>query len=213
MSESTQPRPNSPEARDIASVIHPLTNLKAHLEKGPVVVAEGDGVWVTDIHGKKYIEGMSGLWCISLGYGQERLVEAAADQMRRLPYYHLTNHKSHSPVIELAEKHECIGDVRGVGHFWGLELVKNRETREPFNVKAQKFDGTPLVTGKVAAEAMANGLFMFAWYDNLIITPPLIITEEQVDEGIAILDKALEIADAEVESTGASYCRSSNYTK
>jgi 4-aminobutyrate aminotransferase-like enzyme len=104
MNESTPPRPNSPEARDIASVIHPLTNLKAHLEKGPVVVEEGQGVWVTDIHGKRYIEGMAGLWCLSLGYGQERLVEAAAQQMRRLPYYHLTNHKSHSPVIELAEK-------------------------------------------------------------------------------------------------------------
>jgi 4-aminobutyrate--pyruvate transaminase len=97
-------RPNSPEARDAASVVHPLTNLKTHLEKGPVVVAEGDGVWVTDIHGKRYIEGMAGLWCLALGYGQERLVEAATNQMRRLPYYHLTNHKSHSPVIELAEK-------------------------------------------------------------------------------------------------------------
>ena len=104
MSETSTPRPNSPESRDIASIIHPLTNLKTHLEKGPVVVEEGQGVWVTDIHGKKYIEGMSGLWCISLGYGQERLVQAAAEQMRRLPYYHLTNHKSHSPVIELAEK-------------------------------------------------------------------------------------------------------------
>jgi 4-aminobutyrate--pyruvate transaminase len=97
-------RPNSPEARDAASVVHPLTNLKTHLEKGPGVVAEGDGVWVTDIHGKRYIEGMAGLWCLALGYGQERLVEAATNQMRRLPYYHLTNHKSHSPVIELAEK-------------------------------------------------------------------------------------------------------------
>lgn len=104
MSENNSPRPNSPEARDAASIIHPLTNLKTHLEQGPVVIAKGEGVWVTDIHGKKYIEGMSGLWCISLGYGQERLVAAAAEQMRRLPYYHLTNHKSHSPVIDLAEK-------------------------------------------------------------------------------------------------------------
>lgn len=104
MSNDTPLRPNSPEGRDVASIIHPLTNLKTHLEKGPVVVEEGDGVWVTDIHGKKYIEGMSGLWCLSLGYGQERLVTAAAEQMRRLPYYHLTNHKSHSPAIDLAEK-------------------------------------------------------------------------------------------------------------
>jgi 4-aminobutyrate--pyruvate transaminase len=97
-------RPNSPEARDAASVVHPLTNLKAHLERGPVIIDEGHGVWVRDIHGKEYIEGMAGLWCLSLGYGQERLVAAATEQMRRLPYYHLTNHKSHSPVIELAGK-------------------------------------------------------------------------------------------------------------
>ena len=98
------PQPNSPEARDTASLIHPLTNLKTHLEKGPLVIEEGQGVWVTDVHGKKYIEGMSGLWCLSLGYGQERLVKAAADQMTKLPYYHLTNHKSHQPAIDLAEK-------------------------------------------------------------------------------------------------------------
>ena len=85
-------KPNSPEARDVASLIHPLTNLKTHLKKGPLVIDKGTGVWVTDIHGKEYIEGMSGLWCLSLGYGQERLVKAASDQMAKLPYYHLTNH-------------------------------------------------------------------------------------------------------------------------
>lgn len=97
-------RPNSPEARDIQSVIHGGTNLKRHLERGPLLIDKGEGVWVTDIHGKRYIEGMSGLWCISLGYGQERLVKAAADQMRKLPYYHLTNHRGHSPAVDLAEK-------------------------------------------------------------------------------------------------------------
>lgn len=66
--------PNSPEARDSAYLIHPLTNLKTHLEKGALVIEERDGVWVSDIHGKNYIDGMSGLWCLSLGYSQERLV-------------------------------------------------------------------------------------------------------------------------------------------
>ena len=81
MTEQTK-QPNSFEARDSASVVHPLTNLKEHLEKGPVIINEGKGIWVTDIHGKKYIEGMSGLWCLSLGYGQERLVEAATKQLQ-----------------------------------------------------------------------------------------------------------------------------------
>ena len=101
---NNKPQPDSPEARDAASLIHPLTNLKAHLKKGPLVIEEGSGVWVTDVDGKNYIEGMSGLWCLSLGYGQERLVKVATDQMTRLAYYHLTNHKSHQPAIDLAEK-------------------------------------------------------------------------------------------------------------
>jgi 4-aminobutyrate--pyruvate transaminase len=104
MSPQAQDRPNSVEARDIRSVLHGGTNLKRHLERGPLVMDKGEGVWVTDIHGNRYLEGMSGLWCLTLGYGQERLVEAGARQMRRLPYYHLFNHKGHSPVVDLAEK-------------------------------------------------------------------------------------------------------------
>lgn len=97
-------RPNSLEARDAQAVIHGLTNLRRHAERGAMIIDRGHGVFVTDRDGKDYIEAMSGLWCISLGYGQERLVEAAATQMRKLPYYHLTNHKGHAPVVDLAEK-------------------------------------------------------------------------------------------------------------
>jgi 4-aminobutyrate--pyruvate transaminase len=61
-------------------------------------------VWVQDIHGRDYIEAMSGLWCIALGYGNERLADVAHRQMMELAYYPLTNHKSHPRVIELAEK-------------------------------------------------------------------------------------------------------------
>jgi 4-aminobutyrate--pyruvate transaminase len=104
-------KPNSAEARDVRSVIHGITNLKRHLERGPLIMDKGEGVWVTDIHGNRYLEAMSGLWCISLGYGQERLVAASAAQMRRLPYYHLTAHKGHSPVIDLAEKLLAIAPV------------------------------------------------------------------------------------------------------
>lgn len=97
-------RPNSLEARDLAGVVHGLTNLKTHLERGPLVIESGEGVWVTDSDGRRYIEAMSGLWCASLGWGEERLATVAAEQMKRLAYYHLTNHRSHPPVIELAEK-------------------------------------------------------------------------------------------------------------
>jgi 4-aminobutyrate---pyruvate transaminase len=110
-------RPNSIEARDRRSLVHGLTNLKVHLERGPLVMESGQGVWVRDVHGKDYIEGMSGLWCVSLGYGQKRLVDAAARQMEKLAYYHLTNHRGHAPVVDLAEKLLSIAPVP-MSHVW-----------------------------------------------------------------------------------------------
>ena len=97
-------RPNSPAARDIAYHLHPYTNARRHEQVGPMVVEEGRGVYVTDDQGKSYIEGLAGLWCASLGFDQERLVQAAAEQMRKLPYYHSFAHKVPAPVIELSER-------------------------------------------------------------------------------------------------------------
>ena len=100
----TAARGNSNAARDIASVLHPYTNLRKNEAEGPLVITEGKGVYVKDDSGKEYIEGLAGLWCVSLGYGEERLVEAAARQMRKLPYYHVFGQKSHDVAIDLAER-------------------------------------------------------------------------------------------------------------
>ncbi len=99
----TPPRANSAAARDIANAIHPYTDLKAHLETGPLVITRGKGVRVWDETGKEYIESVAGLWCASLGFDNERLVEAAARQMRKLPFYHGFTAKSHEPLIDLSE--------------------------------------------------------------------------------------------------------------
>jgi 4-aminobutyrate--pyruvate transaminase len=97
-------RPNSLAARDIASVLHPYTNLKTHPDVGPLVITGGDGVHVQDEDGNRYIEAMAGLWCTSLGFNEPRLVEAAAEAMRKLPFYHSFTGKSHPAAIELAER-------------------------------------------------------------------------------------------------------------
>ena len=115
-------------------------------------------------------------------------------------------------LYELEERHECIGDARGMGHFWALEIVKNRKTKERFDTKADKFRRV-LMTDRIAAEAMKLGLYVAQWYDTLIVAPPLIITEEQVDEGIGILDKVLKIADQEVVHTDTPGSRSSEAFK
>jgi 4-aminobutyrate--pyruvate transaminase len=72
------------------------------------VIERGQGVRVWDNEGKDYIEGLAGLWCTSLGFAEEELVQAAVEQMRRLPYYHSFGHKSHGPMIDLAEKLKAI---------------------------------------------------------------------------------------------------------
>jgi 4-aminobutyrate--pyruvate transaminase len=98
----TPPR-NSNAARDIAYALHPYTDHKAHLVNGPVVISRGKGVRVYDDQGKEYIESVAGLWCASLGFDNERLVQAATDQMRKLPFYHAFTAKSHEPLIDLSE--------------------------------------------------------------------------------------------------------------
>ena len=96
-------RPNSPAARDVAYHLHPYTNARKHEADGPLIVAGGDGVYVYDDAGNRYIEGLAALWCVSLGFSEERLIEAAVRQMRALPYYHNFAHKSALPTIDLAE--------------------------------------------------------------------------------------------------------------
>ena len=96
-------QPNSLAGRDIASVIHPYTNLAQHQTVGPTVIGKGEGVYVHDDSGKKYLEGMAGLWSTSLGFSEKRLVEAAIRQMEKLPTYHTFNGRSNEAMIELAE--------------------------------------------------------------------------------------------------------------
>jgi taurine--2-oxoglutarate transaminase len=98
----------------------------------------------------------------------------------------------------LAERHPSIGDVRGLGCFWGVELVKNRESREmlvPFNGSGE---ATAPVARLVKA-ALERGLYLMTHWNVIMVVPPLTITRDEVDEGLAILDEALAIADEYVE--------------
>ncbi|HEX6722593.1 MAG TPA: aminotransferase [Burkholderiaceae bacterium] len=89
--------------RDIAHHLHSYTQLRQFEREGPLVIVRGDGVHVIDEHGKRYIEGMAGLWCASLGFSEARLADAAARQMKVLPYYHTFSGKVPGPVTELVE--------------------------------------------------------------------------------------------------------------
>ena len=90
--------------KDIENLFHPATNLVVHEDSEPLILNKGEGIYVYDIHGNKYIEGLAGLWCNALGFGNESLVETAANQMQKFGYGSLFDSKSHEPAIRLSEK-------------------------------------------------------------------------------------------------------------
>jgi taurine--2-oxoglutarate transaminase len=95
---------------------------------------------------------------------------------------------------ELAERHPCVGEVRGTGMFWALELVKDKETREPlvpYNAAGEA--GAPMLA--FGAAAKANGLWPFINMNRTHVVPPCTITEAEAKEGLAALDAALSVAD------------------
>lgn len=102
---------------DIQHATHPFTNIKKHEQRGPFIIERGEGVYVYDNHGKRYLDGMAGLWCVTLGYGNERLVRAATQQMQKLPYYQLFHHKSQTPSIQLASRLAQLTPPR-ISHFF-----------------------------------------------------------------------------------------------
>ncbi len=110
-----------------------------------------------------------------------------------------------APYVEgklqaLKARHPSVGDIRGKGLFWAVELVRNRATRQPFNTYADKVSGTPLLVDQIAAKCMADGVILQAWVSHFVIAPPLIVTTEEIDRGIDTLDRHLGIADALIDS-------------
>ncbi len=95
---------NSLVEKDRAHFFHPVVPIRAHEKRGVTVMQSGNGVFLTDVEGHELLDGFAGLWCVNAGYGHESVVEAAAEQMRRLPYATGYFHFGSEPAIELAAK-------------------------------------------------------------------------------------------------------------
>lgn len=95
---------NSLAEADIHTLLHPYTDARRHEQTGPLILDRGEGIYVYDVNGKQYIEGLAGLWSVGVGFSEPRLAAAAAEQFAKLPYYHSFSHKSHECAIRLAEK-------------------------------------------------------------------------------------------------------------
>lgn len=118
----------------------PFTDFQALNRKGARIVTRAEGVYLWDSEGHKILDGMAGLWCVNVGYGREELVEAAARQMRELPYYNLFFQTAHPPALELAQEIAALAPagmnhvfftgsgseandtvVRMVRHYWAVQ--------------------------------------------------------------------------------------------
>ena len=123
-------------------------------------------------------------------FDKEDLVEQAAESGRYMDYR----------MQELMDKHPSIGDWRNTGLLGCIELVKNRATKEPmapFNAKPSELG----VMKQVARSIREQGMFTFVKWNFIFVAPPLNITKEEIDEGLTIISRALEIADREVQKS------------
>jgi putrescine---pyruvate transaminase len=91
------------QAADARHFLHPFTDFQALAKKGSRVIERADGIYLWDTEGKKILDGMSGLWCVNVGYGQRALIDAATKQLEQLPFYNAFFQTATPPAIELAE--------------------------------------------------------------------------------------------------------------
>jgi putrescine aminotransferase len=125
----------------------PFSDYKQLKEVGPRIITRASGVYLWDSEGHKILDGMSGLWCVAIGYGREELADAAAKQMRELPYYNLFFMTAHPPVLELAKVISEIAPqgmnhvfftgsgsegndtmLRMVRHYWAIKGQPSKKT-------------------------------------------------------------------------------------
>jgi putrescine aminotransferase len=149
MCRMTAKKPQTLEWQALSSEHHlaPFSDYKQLKEKGPRIVTRAEGVYLWDSEGNKILDGMSGLWCVAIGYGRDELADAASRQMRELPYYNLFFQTAHPPALELAKVLSEITPagmnhvfytgsgsegndtmLRMVRHYWALKGQPNKKT-------------------------------------------------------------------------------------
>ena len=126
---------------------------------------------------------------------------AAIDEYRRLDLLaaaRVQGEKLGAGLRALQDKHVSVGQVRGVGLFYAVDLVRDRKTMTPFNTQADKVARKPLVVDQVSAELLKRGVYCLGWVSHLVLAPPLIISDAEIAVALAALDEALTVADAQV---------------
>jgi 4-aminobutyrate---pyruvate transaminase len=208
------------EARDLAHVFHPTTNLKLHHQVGPKIHDHAQGVYLWDNHGKQYIEGMAGLWCTALGYGEEELVRVATEQMRKLSYSQLFGSKSNEPSILLAEKLKQMVPFDAGRVFFGLSgsdandtqvklmwyynNVVGRPEKKKIISRRRGYHGVTVAAGSLTGLPAFHGNFDLPIQGVLHTDCPHYYREAQEGESeAAFLDRIVANLEALIEREGA----------
>ncbi len=172
-------RPNSLtqklSKKDKDFLFHPNTNLATHKDSGPFILERGEGIYVYDTDGNKYIEGMAGLWCNALGHGNQELAEAAMAQFKKFPYGNLFASKSHEPAIELAEKLVKLSPFdkakvffgssgsdandTQIKLFWYINNALGKTKKKKFISRIQAYHGVTLATSSLTGLPTIHGNF------------------------------------------------------
>ncbi len=161
--------------RDQSFHLHPSTNLRTVLNEGPLVITRGEGVYVYDDEGRRYLEGMAGLWCASLGFSERRLADAAYRQMCELPFYHSFGGKVPAISTELAERLIGIAPA-GMGKVlfansgseandtaiklaWYINNALGRPRKKKIISRQRAYHGVTVATGSLTGLAFAHDDF------------------------------------------------------
>jgi 4-aminobutyrate--pyruvate transaminase len=174
MAHDTAPLSNA-QTRDIEALLHPYTNAVTHRKVGAHLIERGEGVYVYDDQGRKFIEGLAGLWCCGLGFGDQELIDAAAEQLGKLPYYHLFGGRTHEPAIELAEKikelypipmarviYGCSGSEANdtqVKLIWYMMNALGKPEKKKIISRKKGYHGVTLVSASLTGLPLNHGSF------------------------------------------------------
>jgi putrescine---pyruvate transaminase len=153
------------QRRDSAHYLHPFTDTQQLSEQGARIITRGDGIYIWDSEGNKILDGMSGLWCVNVGYGRKELVDAAAKQMTDLPYYNSFFNTSVIPAIELAEllteitppqfNHFFLGNSGSEGNDTILRMVrrywdiKGQHQKKTFIARKNAYHGSTVAAASL----------------------------------------------------------------
>lgn len=155
---------NSAAARDILYQIHSQTNIRRHEKDGPLIITRGEGAYIYDDNGNRYLDAMSGLWCVALGYSDTAVKDAVKAQIDELPYFHLFAHRSNNPSIDLAEKlirkspgmarvvFQCSGSeandtaVKLIWYYWN---ALGKPQKKKIIARKRAYHGTGIASGSL----------------------------------------------------------------